>query len=104
MHCMQEAAPWSKFKTDPEAAAADIRLALNLIAFYAVISAPFIPDAADQLLSAMQTETTAWPSDIAKVLARLEPGHGFTVPDSLFAKITDEQREDWATRFAGIRN
>ena len=101
---LQEAAPWSKFKTDPEAAAADIRLALNLIAFYAVISAPFIPDAADQLLSAMQTETTAWPSDIAKVLARLEPGHGFTVPDSLFAKITDEQREDWATRFAGIRN
>ncbi|OWU71292.1 methionyl-tRNA synthetase [Roseovarius sp. 22II1-1F6A] len=101
---LQEAAPWSKFKTDPEAAAADIRLALNLIAFYAVISAPFIPDAADQLLSAMQTETTAWPSDIAKVLARLEPGHGFTVPDSLFAKITDEQREDWATRFAGIRS
>ncbi|MEQ3626114.1 MAG: methionine--tRNA ligase [Celeribacter sp.] len=101
---LQEAAPWSKFKTDPEAAAADIRLALNLIAFYAVISAPFIPDAADQLLGAMQTETTAWPTDIAKVLARLEPGHGFTVPDSLFAKITDEQREDWAARFAGIRS
>jgi methionyl-tRNA synthetase len=42
---LQEAAPWSTFKTDPEAAAAQIRLALNLIRFYAVISAPFIPDA-----------------------------------------------------------
>ncbi len=43
---LQAAAPWSTFKTDPEQAAMQIRLALNLIRLYAVLSAPFIPDAA----------------------------------------------------------
>jgi methionyl-tRNA synthetase len=27
----------------------------------------------------------------------------FEVPEVLFAKITDAQREEWATRFAGKR-
>ena len=31
------------------------------------------------------------------------PGHAFTVPDNLFAKITDEQREEWTERFKGTR-
>jgi methionyl-tRNA synthetase len=34
----------------------------------------------------------------------LPAGHGFTVPEVLFAKITDEQREDWQARFAGTRS
>ena len=35
---LQDAAPWSSFKTDPDAAAAQIRLALNLIRVYAIVS------------------------------------------------------------------
>jgi methionyl-tRNA synthetase len=31
------------------------------------------------------------------------PGMAFTVPDVLFAKITDEQRADWEARFSGQR-
>ena len=98
---LQSAAPWSVFKEDPERAAAQVRFALNLIVFYARLSSPFIPDAADRLLSAMQVEKDGWPEDVAAFLNQLAPGHGFSVPDVLFAKIADEQRDAWETRFAG---
>ncbi|HQY42823.1 MAG TPA: methionine--tRNA ligase [Paracoccaceae bacterium] len=100
---LQAAAPWTVFKTDPEAAAAITRLSLNLIRLYAVLSEPFIPDAAANMLAGMQTEDRAWPGDIATALSALPAGHTFTVPEVLFRKITDEEREEWAAKFAGVR-
>ncbi|MGB3688421.1 MAG: methionine--tRNA ligase [Jannaschia helgolandensis] len=100
---LQEAAPWATFKTDPEQAAAQIRLALNLIRLYAVLSRPFIPDAAAAMLAGMQTEDDAWPDDVDAAVRVLTPGHAFTVPDVLFAKIDDATRQGWAERFAGGR-
>ncbi|TNF11420.1 MAG: methionine--tRNA ligase, partial [Rhodobacteraceae bacterium] len=101
---LQAAAPWSVFKTDPDQAAAIARLALNLIPLYAVLSAPFIPDAADVMLGAMQTEDRSWPEDVKAALAALPTGHAFTTPEVLFRKISDEEREAWQERFAGTRN
>ncbi|MBS8229146.1 methionine--tRNA ligase [Vannielia litorea] len=100
---LQSAAPWTSFKQDPEAAAADIRLALNLIPVYAVLSAPFIPFSAARMLADMGAEGAAWPTDLSAALIALPPGHAFTVPDVLFAKIPDEDRESWAARFSGTR-
>ena len=100
---LQEAAPWTRFKTDPEGAAAQIRLALNLIRFYAVISQPFIPDAAARTMAAMNCEDWSWPDDVATALNTLPTGHTFEVPEVLFAKITDEQRAEWEAQFAGQR-
>ncbi len=101
---LQSAAPWSTFKEDPEQAAAQVRLGLNLIRLYAVLSAPFLPETSAKMLSAMNTLDTSWPDDVAAALDALPAGHEFSVPDVLFAKITDEQREDWQTRFAGTRD
>ena len=101
---LQTAAPWTAFKEDPERAAAVIRLALNLIRIYAVISAPFIPNASAKMLSAMNTLDTDWPGDVEKAVEALSGGHAFTVPDNLFDKISDEAREDWQARFAGTRD
>ncbi|NOD46002.1 MULTISPECIES: methionine--tRNA ligase [unclassified Ruegeria] len=101
---LQAAAPWSTFKEDPEQAAAQVRLGLNLIRLYAVLSAPFIPDTSARMLSAMNTLDTGWPDDLAAALDALPAGHAFTVPDVLFAKVLDEQREDWQEKFAGTRN
>ena len=101
---LQSAAPWATFKDDPEKAAGQVRLALNLIRLYAVLSAPFIPDASAAMLKSMQSEDDQWPEDVGAALETLAPGHGFTVPDVLFAKITDEAREDWQTRFSGTRD
>ncbi|MEM9902267.1 MAG: methionine--tRNA ligase [Pseudomonadota bacterium] len=100
---LQEAAPWSTIKTEPARAAADIRLALNLIRLYAVLSEPFIPDAAAMLLETLATERGAWPETEEAAFERLQPGHAFRVPETLFAKIPDEDRAAWAERFSGQR-
>ncbi|PVA09334.1 methionine--tRNA ligase [Pelagivirga sediminicola] len=101
---LQSVAPWTTFKTDPDKAAAQIRLALNLVRLYAVLSAPFVPDAAADMLAAMQTGDDSWPDDVPAALGMLKPGHAFTVPEVAFTKITDTQREDWQARFSGVRD
>ncbi|QUS34790.1 methionine--tRNA ligase [Falsirhodobacter algicola] len=100
---LQSAAPWTVIKTDPEAAEAMVRLALNLIRLYAVVSRPFIPDAAQAMMEALGCEDWSWPDDVEAALGTLPAGHAFTVPEVLFRKITDEERADWQARFAGIR-
>ena len=101
---LQAQAPWTTFKTDPDRAAAQVRLALNLIPLYAVLSAPFIPTASASMLAAMKVDDMPWPDDVPAALGKLAPGHGFEVPEVLFAKISDEDRESWAERFAGKRD
>ena len=100
---LQSAAPWSVFKEDPDRAAAMVRLGLNLVRLYAILSEPFIPDASATMLKAMNCDDKNWPGPIAEALAALKPGHTFETPDVLFAKIADEDREDWQKRFSGIR-
>ncbi|MEL6523369.1 MAG: methionine--tRNA ligase [Pseudomonadota bacterium] len=101
---LQSAAPWTTIKTDVDRSAADTRLALNLIRIYAILSEPFIPDASATMLAALRTEETIWPGDLTTALSRLAPGHAFDIPDVMFRKITDEEREAWEARFAGGAN
>jgi methionyl-tRNA synthetase len=101
---LQAAAPWSTIKQDEAAAAMQIRLGLNLIALYAVLSAPFIPEAAARMQEAMGLTDTAWPTDARAALTQFTAGHSFAVPDNLFAKISDDQREEWQATFAGVRD
>lgn len=100
---LQAAAPWSVVKTDPDHAQAQIRLALNLIRIYAILSAPFIPDAAQAMMSAMGSDDWTWPADVHAAIRILPAEHAFTVPENLFRKITDEERAEWQARFAGVR-
>jgi methionyl-tRNA synthetase len=100
---LQAAAPWTVVKTDPEQAQAQIRLALNLIRLYAILSRPFIPDAAEVMMQAMGSTDWTWPEDVHAALRQLSPGHAFSVPENLFRKITDEERAEWQTSFAGKR-
>jgi methionyl-tRNA synthetase len=100
---LQAAAPWSVAKTDPEQAQAIVRLALNLIRVYAIMSAPFIPDASEAMMQAVGSDDRTWPHDISAAMRTLPPGHGFTVPENLFRKITDEERADWQQKFSGVR-
>ena len=99
---LQHAEPWAVFKTDPRRAAMIVRTALNLAALYAVVSRPFVPDACDMLVGAFGLAPDAgWPESAEAVLVALPAGHAFMVPENLFRKITDEEREEWAARFAG---
>ncbi len=98
---LQDAAPWRHPETDN--AKITIYTALNLIRLYAILSRPFVPDASDAMLAALGIEgdAEAWPADVAQALSALPPGHGFTVPENLFAKISDDAREEMEARFAG---
>ncbi len=98
---LQAAAPWSVYKQDPEAAAATVRFALNLIRLYGVLSAPFIPDASAKILAAMGASDAGWPDDLDKDLNAMPFGQAFEVPEVLFAKISDETRVELEARFAG---
>ncbi|MDB2579209.1 methionine--tRNA ligase [Tateyamaria sp.] len=101
---LQAAAPWTTIKDDPQKAAMQIRMGLNLIALYAVVSSPFMPDAAARMKSAIKLTDSSWPSDARAALSQLPAGHIFVVPENLFAKILDDDRAEWQTRFSGVRD
>ncbi|MCA3486131.1 MAG: methionine--tRNA ligase [Rhodobacter sp.] len=100
---LQAAAPWSAVKTDPARAEVIVRLSLNLIRVYAILSRPFIPDAAATMMAALGSADWTWPDHIGEALRALPPGHAFTVPENLFRKITDDERVDWQQQFSGVR-
>ncbi|MFF7641587.1 methionine--tRNA ligase [Streptomyces canus] len=101
---LEEKAPWLEIKTDKDGAALTLRTAMNLIHLYAVVSEPFIPatSAAMRQAFALSDDTATWiTQDEAKSLTALTPGIPFTVPPVLFAKLTDEDLENYKERFGG---
>jgi len=100
---LQAAAPWTAIKTDPDRAAVIVRTALNLVALYARLSAPFIPFAAEKISAAFGLdEPMDWPRNgSAEVLTSLAAGHTIAAPDVLFRKIEDDQLAAWAEQFGG---
>ncbi len=98
---LQSAEPWSTFKSDPDASAMQIRLSFNLIKLYGVLSAPFIPDAAEKIFKALNLSNENWPNNISEALDSIPENAAFEVPEVMFIKITDEQRESWKEEFSG---
>jgi methionyl-tRNA synthetase len=100
---LQEAAPWSAIKTDPQRAAVIVRTAINLVGLYARVSAPVIPFASEIMAEAIgQAWPAPWPSaDVATELASVPPGRPVTVPSVLFRKIEDGDVAAWSARFGG---
>ena len=98
---LQAQQPWAVAKEDMARAGAIVRAGLNLVRLYGLLSQPFIPDAADKVLTAMGVGERSWPGNIAAELQALPPGHDFSVPDNLFDKISDDAREGMQAQFAG---
>lgn len=100
---LQSVAPWTVFKTDPELAAMQTRMGLNLAHLFAVLSVPFIPDASAKILESLKVEVAVWPQHISEFVTQLPAGHAFDVPEVLFTKVTDDERAAWQDRFSGVR-
>jgi methionyl-tRNA synthetase len=98
---LQAAAPWTAIRSDQARAAAITRFGLNLMRLYAVLSRPFLPDASDAMLTALELDEAPWPASAAAALEALPGGHAFRVPDLLFAKLADDRRAELEARFAG---
>ena len=98
---LAEAAPWTAIKTDRDRAAVVVRTALNLVALFARLSAPFLPATAEIIAGAVgQGAPTRWPSaDAAQELSSVAPGAPVHAPKVLFDKIDDARLAAWAERF-----
>ena len=86
---MTEREPWALVKNgDMENAQHVLNNCFQLIDFYARISAPFIPDAAEKMQKIFgDKHDLSWPTEF---LPRIKDGTEFTIPDNLFEKIDDE--------------
>ena len=101
---LTRAEPWSHFKTDPARAAAGVRTALNLCALMGIVAQPIIPSSAAKILDALSVPAgnRRWPTESATILLDvMRHGTPVTPPDVLFAKVEDEQVEEWKARFGG---
>ena len=99
---LTRAEPWTHFKTDRDKAAVGVRTGIALAAIMGRVAQPIIPEAAAKILDAVGATERDWPDDEAKaMLTAFAPGHPITPPDVLFAKIADEQVEEWSDRFGG---
>jgi methionyl-tRNA synthetase len=101
---LTRAAPWTHFKTDPARAAVGVRMGLHLVHLFGHLAAPIIPSYAKVIHAAIlpAPDLIPWPDEtMAGFLDQLKPGHVIHPPEVLFAKITDEQVEEWKTRFGG---
>jgi methionyl-tRNA synthetase len=101
---LQEAAPWTAIKTDPQRAGVIVRTALNLAALFARVSAPVIPFASEAILLALGEDfPPTWPGeDVPAELSRLPEGRKITAPPVLFRKIEDTEVAEWTERFRGV--
>lgn len=98
---LQAAAPWRVVRTDRERAATITAIGINLVRLYAILSAPFIPDAATKMTAMFGTIDTAWPDDARAALKALPTGCRFSVGGSLFDKISPDDAAAWKQRFEG---
>jgi methionyl-tRNA synthetase len=100
---LQEAAPWTAFKTDTVRAGVIVRHGLNLVRLYAAMAQAIIPFTAEKIAACVsETLPLDWPSvDAAVELNRLATGTKVAAGEVLFKKIEDDQVAEWAARFGG---
>lgn len=101
---LQTKAPWTLFKTDMDQSALGVRVGLNLVALFAIIAQPFIPDAAAKVLDALGVpeHNRNWPElGDNSVFDALPHGLQINAPDILFSKIEDTQIAEWGEMFGG---
>jgi len=100
---LQRTEPWAIFKSDPKTSAMIIKLSINLIRLYAILSEPFIPNSSKKIMVALNCDNWDWPENINDTLQILPSKYSFHVPDVLFNKITDEERNNMQEKFSGIQ-
>ncbi len=95
--------PWAVIKTDAERAAAILRVCINLIRIFAILSAPIMPDVAAKMLAKLHLDAKDMPLlkgfNIAKEITAVKAGQPFEVGDMLFERITPEKVEELKQKY-----
>ena len=98
---LQVAAPWTALTTDRDAAAVGVRTGLNLVALFARLAAPILPDTAARIAASVGATDLSWPSADEALLDVLPRGRAVAAQGVMFAKIEDAQVAEWTERFGG---
>lgn len=97
------AEPWSVIKENPERAAAILRVCINLIRIYAILSYPIMPKVAENMLAKLGLSVQDMPSlknfDVKEQIQFLKPGAKFEVSDALFERITPEKCQELKEKY-----
>ncbi len=97
------AEPWSVIKENPERAAAILRVCINLIRIYAILSYPIMPKVAENMLAKLGLSVQDMPSlknfDVKEQIQFLKPGAKFEVGDALFERITPEKCQELKEKY-----
>ena len=97
------AEPWSVIKENPERAAAILRVCINLIRIYAILSYPIMPKVAENMLAKFGLRVQDMPElkdfNVKEQIEFLKPGTKFEVGDALFERITPERCQELKEKY-----
>ena len=94
--------PWTVIKTDPERAATILRICMNLIRIYAVLSAPIMPQTAEKMLGKFgltMQDVSLKEFNVSKEMNTLTVGHKFEIGEPLFERIPPERTEELKLKY-----
>ncbi|MBQ9271232.1 MAG: methionine--tRNA ligase [Alphaproteobacteria bacterium] len=97
--------PWQVIKEDATRAATILRLCLNLVRIYAILSAPLMPDTSAKMLAKFGLKPENMPTlkdfDVAKQIMILKAGTPFEAGEALFERITPEKATELQEKYGG---
>lgn len=97
--------PWMVIKTDEKRAATILRLCLNLVRIYAILSAPLIPETSEKMLAKFGLKPQDMPTlknfNVAEQINTLKAGTPFEVGEALFERITPERATELQQKYGG---
>ena len=82
-----------------------MRLCLNLVRIYAILSAPLIPETSEKMLAKFGLKSQDMPTlknfNIAEQINTLKEGTPFEVGEALFERITPERATELQQKYGG---
>ena len=91
--------PWALVKTDKNAAGEILNECFQMIDFFARISAPFIPQTAEKMLSIFGTRRDL--SFPTKYERRISDGENFSIPENMFSMIDADKIAEMQVKYCG---
>ena len=99
--------PWMVIKEDQTRATTILRLCLNLVRIYAILSAPFMPDTAEKIMAKFGLTSKDMPSlkdfNVEREMSALKAGHKFEAGEALFERITPEKTAELQQKYSGVK-
>lgn len=101
---IDKASPWLLIKTDPEKTKIILILAMNLINIYGKLIEPICPVFSKKILSTLSLKPDKkWINfdNLQSEFNKIEENTVIQIPETMFEKITEDQKEIWKNKFTG---